>query len=142
MKTISYIIFLLLIITSTILSQGMPEVIWSIQGNSSSINAVSVSADGNKILSSDYNTVKAWDRLTHSLLNTYEDQSNTLISSTISSDGNLFTAGYVVGVYPNPNLGESSVLDINTNNVLYTVPGCFTFFSKDNKIFAATGGGV
>ena len=142
MKTISYIIFLLLIITSTILSQGMPEVVWSIQGNASSINAVSVSADGNKILSSDYNTVKAWDRLTHSLLNTYEDQSNTLISSTISSDGNLFTAGYVVGVYPNPNLGESSVLDINTNNVLYTVPGCFTTFTEDNSIIAAAGGGV
>ncbi|MDH3268880.1 MAG: T9SS type A sorting domain-containing protein [Ignavibacteria bacterium] len=142
MKTISYVIFFLFIITSTILSQGMPEVIWSIQGNSSSINAVSVSADGNKILSSDYNTVKAWDRLTHSLLNTYEDQSNTLISSTISSDGNLFTAGYVVGVYPNPNLGESSVLDINTNNVLYTVPGCFTTFTEDNSIIAAAGGGV
>ena len=142
MKIVPFIICFSLILTSIIFSQGMPEVIWIIQGNSSSINAVSVSADGNKILSSDSYTVNAWDRLTHSLLNAYEDQSNTLISSTISSDGNLFTVGYIVGVYPNPNLGESSVLDINTNNVLYTVPGCFTFFSKDNEIVAATGGGV
>ena len=125
-----------------IFSQGTPEVVWTIQANSSSITAVSVSADGNKIMSSDGHSVKTWDRITHSLLNTYENQSTTLISSTISSDGNLFTAGYIVGVYPNPNLGESSLIDINTNNVLYTVSGCYTSFSEDNEIVAATGGGV
>jgi WD40 repeat protein len=123
-------------------SQGAPEIIWTIQANPNSIGAVSVSADGNKIMSSNGIFAKTWDRVTHSLLHTYEHQSNSLISSTISSDGNLFTVGYIVGVYPNPNLGESSLIDINTNNVLYTVSGCYASFSDDNEIVAATGGGV
>ena len=123
-------------------SQGAPDIVWTIQANPTSIVAVSISADGNKIMSSDGNFVKTWDRVTHSLLHTYEHPSNSLISSTISADGNLFTVGYIVGVYPNPNLGESSLIDMSTHNVLYTVPGCYTSFSDDNEIVAATGGGV
>ncbi|MBT8378641.1 MAG: T9SS type A sorting domain-containing protein [Ignavibacteria bacterium] len=123
-------------------SQGAPDIVWTMQANPTSISAVSVSADGNKILSSNGIFAKTWDRVTHSLLHTYEHQSNSLISSTISSDGNLFTVGYIVGVYPNPNLGESSLIDINTNNILYTIPGCYASFSDDNEIVAATGGGV
>jgi WD40 repeat protein len=146
MKILTKVTLILVLVScylpQKIFSQGAPEVVWTIQANSSSITAVSVSVDGNKIMSSDYYSVKTWDRVTHSLLNTYENQSPTLISSTISSDGNLFTVGYIVGVYPNPPVGESSLLDINTNNVLYTVSGCYTSFSEDNEIVAATGGGV
>ena len=136
-----HIIFISLIITTTVFSQGMPDIIWTIQANSSLINAVSVSADGSKILSSDNSQAKIWDRETHGLLNTYEN-SSTLISSTISPDGNYFTVGYIEGVYPDPNLGQSSVIDAKTNSTLYNVGGCFTSFSGDNSIVAATGGGV
>ena len=141
-KVILILAFVINYLPQKTFSQGAPEIVWTIQANPTSIGAVSVSADGNKIMSSDGNYVKTWDRLTHSLLHTYENQSTALLSSTISSDGNLFTVGYIVGVYPNPNLGESSLIDINTNNVLYTVPGCYTSFSVDNEIVAATGGGV
>jgi WD40 repeat protein len=145
MKASAKVILILALVSylpQKIFSQGAPEIVWTIQANSTSIRAVSISADGNKIMSSDGIFVKTWDRLTHSLLHIYEHPSNSLISSTISSDGNLFTVGYIVGVYPNPNLGESSLFDMNTNNILYTVPGCYTSFSDDNEIVAATGGGV
>ena len=135
------IFFISLIFTTTVFSQGMPDIIWTIQANSSLINAVSVSADGSKILSSDNNQAKTWDRETHTLLNIYEN-STTLISSTISPDGNYFTVGYIEGIYPDPNLGQSSVINAKTNSTLYNVGGCFTSFSEDNSIIAATGGGV
>ena len=126
--------------TITCFSQGSPTIIWSVQANPTLIDKVSVTSNGQMILTSSQQHARTFSIVDGSLIDNFEYPGENLISSSLSPAGDSFTVGYTVGTYP-PS-GQSALNDLSSGNVIFTLPGCFTAYSHDGSKVAGTGGGV
>ena len=144
MKTlISLPALLWMLFSGTGFAQGDPEIIWEVNGHTSSVEAVAYSPDGQTVASgADYtdSTVKLWRTGNGELLHTFTGHSTGVRSTDFSPDGQYLAVGYIVSGYP-PG-GEMKLWDIPTQTLRHTFGGCFAAFSPDGAYVASGGGGV
>jgi WD40 repeat protein len=122
---------------------GNPDILWEIKGHTRSVYGVAFSHDGLTIASGAYSpdsTAKLWQASDGTLLYTYPDNDDGILSVDISSDNQFLAAGYIVNGYP-PG-GKMNIWDISEETVLNDFGGCHVSFSPDSDFIASGGGGA
>jgi WD40 repeat protein len=122
---------------------GDPEILWEEEGHSRSVYGVDFSKDGQTVASgADYSdsSAKLWQASDGTLLKTFPDNDDGVLSVDISSDNQFLAVGYIVTGYP-PG-GKMNLWDISSESVINDFGGCYVSFSPDGKFIASGGGGA
>ncbi len=122
---------------------GDPDILWEIEGHTRSVYGVAFSHDGLTVASGAYdpdNTAKLWQANDGTLLHTYPDNDDGILSVDISSDNQFLAAGCIVNGYP-PG-GKMNLWDISEETVVNDFGGCHVSFSPDSEFIASGGGGA
>ena len=120
-----------------------PDILWEVEGHTRSVYGVAFSHDGLTVASGAYdpdNTAKLWQADDGTLLHTYPDNDDGILSVDISSDNEFLAAGYIVTGYP-PG-GKMNLWDISEEVVVNDFGGCYVSFSPDGEFIASGGGGA
>ncbi len=120
-----------------------PDILWEVEGHTRSVYGVAFSHDGQTVASgADYSdsSAKLWKADDGTLLHTYPDNDDGVISVDISSDNQFLAAGYIVVDYP-PG-GKMNLWDIPSESVINDFGGCYVSFSPDGEFIASGGGGA
>ena len=129
--------------TTPINSDNSPDIVWEIQGHSHSVSAVAFSHDGLTVASGAGNpdsSAKLWQATDGTLLHTYPDNDDGVVSVDISSDNEFLAVGYIITGYP-PG-GKMNLWDITEETVLNDFGGSYVAFSPDGEFIASAGGGA
>lgn len=136
-------VYVLFLLTANTSAQGNPDVIWSVNGHSLSVEAVACSPDGQMVASGaaySESLVKVWRTANGSLIHTFAGHDGGVQSMQFSPDGRFLAVGYIVNGYP-PG-GETKLWDLQEQSVHAVFGGCFATFSPDGEFVASGGGGV
>ena len=120
-----------------------PDIFWEVEGHTRSVYGVAFSHDGLTVASGAYdpdNTAKLWQADDGTLLHTYPDNDDGILSVDISSNNEFLAAGYIVNGYP-PG-GKMNLWDISEETVVNDFGGCLVSFSPDSEFIASGGGGA
>jgi WD40 repeat protein len=129
--------------TSSPIDGGDPDILWEVEGHTRSVYGVAFSHDGLTVASGAYSpdsTAKLWQADDGTLLHTYPDNDDGILSVDISSDNEFLAAGYIVTGYP-PG-GKMNLWDISEEVVVNDFGGCYVSFSQDGEFIASGGGGA
>jgi WD40 repeat protein len=120
-----------------------PDILWETEGHTRSVYGVAFSQDGQTVASgADYSdsSAKLWQASDGTLLHTFPDNDDGILSVDISSDNQFLAAGYIVTGYP-PG-GKMNLWEISSETVINDFGGCYVSFSPNGEFIASGGGGA
>lgn len=133
----------LVVLYATVALAQDPTIVWQVQAYSSQVSALSYSWDGQTIATGSGlhdNPIKFWAAEDGALQQTFDLESNGVISVDLSTGGQYLAAGYAVGGYPPGAL--ANVWDVPTQTFLNEFGGGYVAFSPDAMTIASGGGSV